>query len=436
MLYSTRNNLRKPGSSDPPLISDINSNTDIIDAAISKKNWTATSDPTAGDDSNDGYSVGSRWHNTSSGDKFECEDATAGSAVWIKYYPQESESGVTDHGALSGLGDDDHAIYIKDSEYTAKGKILVGTAAGEFSAVTVGSDDQVLTADSAQASGVKWTTPATVVTDHGNLTGLSDDDHPQYIKDSEYSTKGQILVATGSGTYTALGVGSNSQILTSDSSEASGVKWAAAAGGGAAFWTDVPGTPTRVSDTQFTITDSSNANKYDKIFTKGTIIKWLESTTINVGMIISASYGSNTVTVNIVGDSLTNGFTSMKYCIHRADVLDFIIPGSVAIGTDIARTHYATCDLIKLSVDAYVKTAGTTNSSTFDINDDGATIITTKPSIASGGTSDIDNVCDAPTTVIAAGSALTVDVDAASSTQAQTAYLKLYVFPEAWIYMS
>ncbi len=44
-------------------------------------------------------------------------------------------------------------------------------------------------------------------------------------------TKGDILVATDATTLTKLGVGSNDQVLTADSSAASGVKWAGAAGG-------------------------------------------------------------------------------------------------------------------------------------------------------------------------------------------------------------
>lgn len=229
------------------------------------------------------------------------------------------------------------------------------------------------------------------------------------------------------------GAGSANQVLTTDGSGT--LSWATASGG-TSYWTVVAGTPTRVSDTQFTVTDTSNANKYDLLFKKGVILKWLESTTVNVGMVISSSYGTNTVTVNIVGDSLTAGFTDMKYCMQMAQTLDFIIPGTLATGTDLARTHYATTDLIKLSVDAFVKTAGTTNATTFDINDDGSTIITTKPSIASAGTSDVNNVCDTPTTVIAEGSAITADIDAVSTTAPIEAYLKLFVFPSSWLYRS
>ena len=41
-------------------------------------------------------------------------------------------------------------------DYSAKGVILVGTGAGTFTALTVGTNGFVLEADSTQASGVKW----------------------------------------------------------------------------------------------------------------------------------------------------------------------------------------------------------------------------------------------------------------------------------------
>ena len=47
----------------------------------------------------------------------------------------------------------------------------------------------------------------------------------------DVDTKGDILVATAADTVAKLGVGSNDQVLTADSGEASGVKWAAAGGG-------------------------------------------------------------------------------------------------------------------------------------------------------------------------------------------------------------
>ena len=52
------------------------------------------------------------------------------------------------------------------------------------------------------------------------------------VMNSDLDTKGEILVGDGSGDPTALSVGQNGYILTADSSEATGVKWAANAGGG------------------------------------------------------------------------------------------------------------------------------------------------------------------------------------------------------------
>jgi hypothetical protein len=46
-------------------------------------NTDATTDPTANDDVNDGYSIFSKWINQSTGDVFECLDNTAGAAVWV-----------------------------------------------------------------------------------------------------------------------------------------------------------------------------------------------------------------------------------------------------------------------------------------------------------------------------------------------------------------
>jgi hypothetical protein len=52
------------------------------------------------------------------------------------------------------------------------------------------------------------------------------------VMNSDLDGKGEILIGDGSGDPTALAVGTNNYVLTADSGEATGVKWAAAAGGG------------------------------------------------------------------------------------------------------------------------------------------------------------------------------------------------------------
>lgn len=61
--------------------------------------------------------------------------------------------------------------------------------------------------------------------------GLSNVTNEAQIAKSIVTTKGDVIIATGSATPIRVGVGSNTQVLTADSTEPSGVKWAAGAGG-------------------------------------------------------------------------------------------------------------------------------------------------------------------------------------------------------------
>jgi hypothetical protein len=58
-----------------------------------------------------------------------------------------------------------------------------------------------------------------------------------------FTNKGQILVGTGNGTYVALPSGVNGQVLTVDSSQAAGVKWATISSGGSSTFIDLNDTP-------------------------------------------------------------------------------------------------------------------------------------------------------------------------------------------------
>jgi len=75
----------------------------------------------------------------------------------------------------------------------------------------------------------------TIVTDHGGLSGLLDDDHTQYIKDAEFTAKGDLLVGSGVGTFDNLLVGTNGKVLMADSTQTLGVKWDTVSGGSGPF---------------------------------------------------------------------------------------------------------------------------------------------------------------------------------------------------------
>jgi hypothetical protein len=202
------------------------------------------------------------------------------------------------------------------------------------------------------------------------------------------------------------------------------------------LWKNFPATVTRTGNTTMTIPDAANASKYDLQFKKGSLVTWTEGGTYKLGMVITSAYADNVVTLTIIGDTCGATATAFKYCINKAMIETFIIPGVLAVGTDLAKTWYTPYPLCVIAADFKVKTAPSgANATTVDINDDGSTMFTTKPTLAAAGTSDIDNVSDNVETVVAAGSLITVDVDAVCATTPGTeAYIYLFYMPESWRY--
>lgn len=86
----------------------------------------------------------------------------------------------TDTWVPVGIGPHSHTAAgvgaVATSSFAAKGDLLVGTGAGTLVAQTVGANGTVLTADSAEADGVKWAAPAAgayISIASGSLSGTS-----------------------------------------------------------------------------------------------------------------------------------------------------------------------------------------------------------------------------------------------------------------------
>ena len=86
---------------------------------------------------------------------------------------------ITDHGGLSGLSDDDHTIYSKADGTRA----FTGTVSG-------------VTPTSTAHLATKGYVDGAIVTDHGGLSGLSDDDHSIYLFKSPTATSRNLLQPT------------------------------------------------------------------------------------------------------------------------------------------------------------------------------------------------------------------------------------------------
>lgn len=211
------------------------------------------------------------------------------------------------------------------------------------------------------------------------------------------------------------------------SSGSQGETGAAGTDGGLNYWTPLAGAYS--SDTQIKITDVSNAGSLQSKINRGTILKWSDG---KQSMVTSSGYTGTDggyVWCNTVGDTPLAGLTGVSYGYEKARIALFAMAGTApSVATaNIAGEFYAPFDMKIFGADLYVGTAGTTGPITIDINDDGTSMFTTKPSVAVSATTDRNNTAD--TGVVAAdGSKLTVDVDA--NWNAADVYVELFYTPD------
>ena len=103
-----------------------------------------------------------------------------------------------------------------ETDINAKGDLIVGAAVDTAAILASGTNGQVLSVNTATATGLEWVT--------------SDDANA--IQNSIVDAKGDIIAATAADTVARLAVGTNGQVLTAASGEATGLSWTTPSSGG------------------------------------------------------------------------------------------------------------------------------------------------------------------------------------------------------------
>jgi hypothetical protein len=202
-----------------------------------------------------------------------------------------------------------------------------------------GTSGQVLSKNSNTNMDFTWVTP----------------DDANAIQNAIVDAKGDLIAATAADTPARLAVGTNGQVLTADSTAATGLKWATAGGGddGPTFGVRRSGTQTVTANTwttiQFNVEDfdtNSNYNTSTYKFTP-TVAGYYQvnlaiggSGTENRAML--NKNGSFTAAGQNVGQSMTSQVAVILYMNGSSDYLEAqAISNSTSIYSDIYTTYFS-----------------------------------------------------------------------------------------------
>ncbi len=189
-----------------------------------KVNLTATTAPGVNDDSGSGYAVGSRWLDVSADKEYVCLDASAGAAVWPETTAVGAGGGETNTASNIGVA--------------GVGVFKQKTGANlEFKKLNAGSAKVTVTDDAGNSEVDIDIVEANLTHDSiGGTLSVSKGGTGQTAQASSMNAlapttaKGDVIVHNGADNI-RVGVGTDNQVLTADSTQASGVKWVTSAGG-------------------------------------------------------------------------------------------------------------------------------------------------------------------------------------------------------------
>jgi len=222
-------------------------------------------------------------------------------------------AGGGDHGALSGLTDADHPAGAIAFTATDKllGRATSGAGAGEEIACTAAGRALLDDANAAAQRTTLGLGSLATVTPTGTPDGtkfLRDDNSWQtpaggggggggVATDAIWDAKGDLAGGTGSNTAARLAVGTNGQVLTADSAETTGMKWATPSGGSA--------TVTHLESGRLTLTTAVPVTTSN---VTGSTVYWTPYKSGHVRLYYSSAWGYYTAAeVSVALSGMTTG---------------------------------------------------------------------------------------------------------------------------------
>jgi hypothetical protein len=158
-------------------------------------------------------------------------------------------------------------------------------------------------------------------------------DDSNAIQNAIVDAKGDLIGATAADTPARLAVGTNGQVLTADSAEATGLKWAAASSGAVTLIarTTFSGVTSQIFDSIFTSTYKSYM----------VIVEGVNGTSDGADLQIQMRQGSTTITSGYYGASWSSSYNSATQAIGNSNDSFFTItPGSGSSGAPVSATIF------------------------------------------------------------------------------------------------